>query len=156
MKNHSGFTLIELMVTLALAVILLTLAIPNFRTMILDNRLVAVANRYLADANLARSEAIKRGVAVQIVANTGGWTQGWSVKLASAGTVIKVADPLKDNVTLTVNGGGAVTPFTFNADGSSTATATLDVCDSNRAGERGRQISIALSGRVGTNAYTCP
>jgi type IV fimbrial biogenesis protein FimT len=153
MKNHSGFTLIELMVTVALAAILVTLAIPSFRTMVLDNRLVTAANAFVADANLARSEAIKRGTTVSIVANAGGWTNGWAVKLGVAGTTLKVADALKDTVTATAAGG--VSTFTFSPDGSSSATDTLHVCD-GRTGEAGKAISIELSGRVGTDGYTCP
>ncbi|MEJ2346914.1 MAG: GspH/FimT family pseudopilin [Gammaproteobacteria bacterium] len=153
MKNHFGFTLIELMVTVALAAILLTLAIPSFRTMVLNNRLVTAANAFVADASLARSEAIKRGTTVSIVANAGGWTNGWTVKLGVGGTTLKVADALKDTVTATAAGG--VTIFTFSPDGSSSAQDKLDVCD-GRTGETGQEISIDFSGRVGTSSVGCP
>ncbi len=154
MRNQSGFTMIELMVTLLIAVILTTIAIPSFRSMILDNRIVTASNRFLADANLARSEAIKRGTSVEIAPNstTSGWTGGWKVRLPSGGTVIKVADPLTDNVTIT----GATAAITFGSNGAASAQETLSVCDSNRNGEHGKQIDIALSGRVGTSDTTCP
>lgn len=153
MKNDSGFTLIELMVTLALAVILLTLAIPNLRTMIQNNRLVTAANSLVGDINLARSEAIKRGESVRIVANAGGWNKGWTVEVAGSGTDIKVAGAIKDNVTITAAGG--VTTITYGSNGAASAADTFSVCD-DRTNETGKQISIALTGRVATNSYTCP
>ncbi|MCC7464215.1 MAG: GspH/FimT family pseudopilin [Gammaproteobacteria bacterium] len=55
-----GFTLIELMVVLALAAIMLGLAVPNMRQFILNNRLTSGANDLLRAVNQARSEAIKR------------------------------------------------------------------------------------------------
>lgn len=59
--RQSGFTLIELMVTLAVAAILLTVAVPSFWAIIQDNRLTAQTNDFVTDLHLARTEAITRG-----------------------------------------------------------------------------------------------
>ncbi|UCH54408.1 MAG: GspH/FimT family pseudopilin, partial [Pseudomonadota bacterium] len=56
-----GFTLIELIVTIAIVGILLAWAIPNFRTLIMNQRLATSANDFIADTSFARSEAVKRG-----------------------------------------------------------------------------------------------
>lgn len=74
-----GFTLIELMVTIAIAAILLGIAIPNFSAIVVQNRLTANANEFITALNMARSEAIKRGQHV-VVRKTGtNWENGWQV-----------------------------------------------------------------------------
>ena len=60
----SGFTLIELMVAIAVAAILITLATPSFRLLIQNNRISGAANDFVSVFNLARAEAIKRGAVV--------------------------------------------------------------------------------------------
>lgn len=86
-----GFTLIELMVTLAVAAIVLTVAVPSFRDLIRHNRLATQANQLVSALNLARSEAIKRGVRVTVCktddldavepscSTTANWEQGFIV-----------------------------------------------------------------------------
>ena len=48
MNRRSGFTLIELMITLAVAAIVLTVGIPSFREMMRENRLATQTNEFLA------------------------------------------------------------------------------------------------------------
>lgn len=78
-EYSSGFTLIELMVTVSIAAILLGVAIPNFTSIIASNRLTTSANELVTALNLARSEAVKRGQQV-VVRKTGtNWENGWQV-----------------------------------------------------------------------------
>lgn len=88
MANWNGFTLIELMVTIAIAAILLTVGVPSFVSTVQNNRMVASLNDLVTDLNLARSEAVTRGVRVTAcrssdgqTCNTGNgdWSQGWIV-----------------------------------------------------------------------------
>jgi len=61
-KSHdSGFTLIEMIVTVAIVAILSSLAAPNFRGMLENNRATVEANELVSGLLLARSEALKRG-----------------------------------------------------------------------------------------------
>jgi len=88
-RVHVGVTVIELMVTLAIAVVMLTVAVPGFTSFIADNRRAGQANQVVGMLNMARSEAIKRGVRVTICKTsdpyasspvcvpTATWGQGW-------------------------------------------------------------------------------
>lgn len=60
MLRHQGFTLIELMVTVIVMAIILTVAIPSFEATINANRLTGAANEMLASLQVARLEAIRR------------------------------------------------------------------------------------------------
>lgn len=67
---NSGFTLLELMVTIGVAGVLAAVAIPNMRDFIRNNRLTAAANDMLHSTQVARSEAIKRQQNVVVCASS--------------------------------------------------------------------------------------
>lgn len=83
----AGFTLIELMVVLAVLAILQTQAAPAFSGVVASVRLTAAVNSLLSSLLLARSEAIKRNSRVVLCKSAtgdactpvGGWEQGWIV-----------------------------------------------------------------------------
>lgn len=91
MKTHSpvfirarskGFSLIELMVVLSIAAILISIGVPSFQTLIQNQRMTTTVNDFLAAINLTRSEALQRGVRVDMVpadAASVDWTKGWTV-----------------------------------------------------------------------------
>ncbi|WP_147653237.1 GspH/FimT family pseudopilin [Vulcaniibacterium gelatinicum] len=58
-RHERGFTLVELMITLAVAAIILALAVPGFQAVINGNRLTAAANELLAALQTARIEAVR-------------------------------------------------------------------------------------------------
>ncbi|NOY67755.1 MAG: prepilin-type N-terminal cleavage/methylation domain-containing protein [Gammaproteobacteria bacterium] len=69
-NNQSGFTLIEVMMVIVLGSIIITLAIPGFRSFIQNNRIVTQTNGLVTSLILARSEAIKRGTRVSVCASS--------------------------------------------------------------------------------------
>ena len=88
---QNGFTLVELIVTLAIAAILMTQVVPSFQESIKDSYLTTETNKLVADVNLARSEAIKRGINVVVCSSANSnagtptcndstdWSTGWLV-----------------------------------------------------------------------------
>jgi type IV fimbrial biogenesis protein FimT len=87
--KHSGFTLIELIVTVSIAAILLSMAIPSFIGTIASNRLTTNDNELVTALNIARSEAIKRGVQITLKrkgTTSQAWEEGWDVFVDIAGT----------------------------------------------------------------------
>ena len=64
MRHTAGFTLWELLCTLSIAAILVGLAVPSFRTVVLDSRRTADVNEFVLAVQMARMEAIKRGETV--------------------------------------------------------------------------------------------
>lgn len=106
-----GFTLIEIMLTLAVLAILVTLAVPAFQALILSQRTKTAANDAYYALLYARSEAIKANAQVQVEARGADFSAGWEVK--RAGAVLMSQGPLP---ALSVTG-PASTTLTYNADG---------------------------------------
>lgn len=83
----AGLTLLELLLTVAVGAVLLTLGVPGFRHLILEARMTAAVNTMVHDLHLARQVANLRGETVTLcpAATTGGcpksgaWRDGWAV-----------------------------------------------------------------------------
>jgi type IV fimbrial biogenesis protein FimT len=69
-SRQPGFSLIELMVTLAVAAVIVGIAVPNLRSFLQNNRLSSAANDLLHAIQTARSEAIKRQQGPAVVCAT--------------------------------------------------------------------------------------
>ena len=77
----AGFTLVELMAVLAIMAILGSLGVPAFRDLLLNQRLAAASNGFVAALNLARTEAIQRSQKVHVLAlEANDWSTGWAVR----------------------------------------------------------------------------
>ena len=76
-----GFTLIELMVTIAIGTILLLVATPSLISYRRNAELTSTANTLVSSINAARGEALKRGASAMVVptANGADWNTGWLV-----------------------------------------------------------------------------
>jgi type IV fimbrial biogenesis protein FimT len=149
-------TILELMVTLSVAAIITSLAVPNVRDIIRNNRLTAAANDLLHSTNLARSEAVKRQAAVVICASAdstaeppscrdGGFTD-WIVFVDTNGNgavdgngtaadpepVIQKHGALHPSVTVRNDGAGIISYAASGfatAPGAKTPSTRVVICD---------------------------
>ena len=78
-SSDLGFTMIELLVVITIAVILATLAAPSFTTTIARNKTRSVASELYASLSRTRSEALSHNATVSLSAKAGGWNAGWSI-----------------------------------------------------------------------------
>ena len=157
-RRHFGFTLMELMVVLAIASVIMGLAVPNFRTFIRNSRLTSSANDLLGSISLARTEAIKRQLPVAVCATTdpnatppvcsGAWSQGassaWVVWVDADNDwvpdnnvnepVLQRHSALDASITLRSDNNGRIkyqlTGFASPPSGGITPTANIAMCDS--------------------------
>jgi len=111
LHKNAGFTLTELLLTVSLAGLLLSMALPSFTNLILNQDVRTGASDLQTSLLFARSEAIKRAAPVNIVPSAGNWKNGWSVQLAD-GTVLRNEAPL--NAQLAAMSGSTIT---YQSDG---------------------------------------
>lgn len=88
MAKQLGFTMVEMLVVLAVAAVLATLAAPSFNEQLARRRLEGVATDFSADLQFARTQAVDDRAAVRLVTEVGG-TQYRLIKNAGTGAVIK-------------------------------------------------------------------
>ncbi len=148
-----GFTLIELMVTVAVLAILMAVATPSFTDILVSMRMRAAAYDLVGDLVLARSEALKRGTNVTITPAATGWTGGWTVTSAVVG-----ADPVSKRNAV---GSGVVfasSPNTVVFDKNGRIADAVNVIRFSLAqgGTNKRCISLDPSGRPKSSNTACP
>jgi type IV fimbrial biogenesis protein FimT len=167
MKKYRGFTIIELLITLALLSIIVAFAVPAFNNIILNNRFTSYSNSLVAALALARSEAIKQNTNVSlrnIAADVNNeWGGGWEVRLTATAATIRTFEPIFNEYTL--NSAGDISEFIFDGDGRLTTggdTIQLRLAAANCGTgfsytPRDITISVTGKGRVTTPAdITCP
>jgi type IV fimbrial biogenesis protein FimT len=89
----SGFTMFELVITIAIVAILVGIALPNYREFSIGMTVNDNTNDLVGALNLARSEAVKRGRRVALIANDGNWNNGWQVVVGETQADGSVEDP---------------------------------------------------------------
>jgi len=164
MKKNSGFTLLELMATVALVGIVTAIAIPSMTTFAQNDRLTTNINTMVGHLAYARSEAVKRSqqVSLCISSNSTGctgtsWEEGWILYIDANGDGSFSEDIPSGEVILSVkqqlDGGNTLTPtnftdqVTYDYRGFTTSTGSFLLCD-NRSGDFGKTITITTTGRV--------
>lgn len=160
--SQPGFTLIELVVTLLIAAILVTISIPTMRTTIQNNRMATLTNDLIADISLARSEALKRARNVGVCMSASGtacdganWHDGRMVFVDANDSmsfdvnepILRVREAMPSN---TLTSALAPSPLIFNSRGlpaNAGAGATFALCD-DRGPTQGRAIVMTPTGQT--------
>lgn len=160
--RSDGFTMMELLIAIAVLVILGTLAVPSFIQTIQNNRISGQANELVASTQLARSEAIKRGVEVRVCSSddgascSGGFADGWIVIADpdDAAEVVRVYPPPGDSFNFNPAAGGV--SFTPNGFSEDAVEVALLVSANNCSGDNARRILVERTGRVSSQRANCP
>lgn len=178
---QQGFTLIELMATVLVAAVILTVGVPSLITFVRNNALAGAINQLSATLNYARSEAVKRDTTVCICPSSDGascgtnWAQGWIVYAegtstascsAVQGSIQTVGALSQSGMTLSSDAGSAT--IGYRPDGSliGATSTTFKLCDV-RGAQFARSLQISPGGRTlmsttpgfsldGRTALTCP
>ncbi|WP_052812842.1 GspH/FimT family pseudopilin [Desulfonatronum thioautotrophicum] len=163
-NRESGFSIIEVLIVVAIASILTAIAIPAFNVFIGNTRVSTVTNEFVSALNLARSEAIKRGGDVHVCrssngatcATSGHWGQGWLIADEND-TPIRVREGLREPSSFAGNGTLATntnTRITFSRDGR-----VLENVDASflQVQSKGRSMCIRINsaGRVRSESGAC-
>ena len=148
-RAAGGFTAVELMVTVAIVVVLASIAMPSFADFTVNQRLRMAAYDLVADLTFARGEAVKRNNRVTITRTASAWSGGWSITDVNGNTLR--SHPALDASVAESTG---PTSVTFGLDGhlvgSTTATFTFDDV-SSKATIPVRRVVIDPSGRPKTS-----
>jgi type IV fimbrial biogenesis protein FimT len=173
MQKTKGFTLLEVMVVLAIAAILATLAAPSLQAQIQSNTISSNVNTFMADMRFARSESIRRGGSVVMcrsddpeAANptcgsgsgpgSNGWVSGWIIfhdwnnnnEQGNGEPLLRVQGPITSMDSISEV--GSSTRFKFTATGRQglSGATSLRFGGDNYPETRQRKVCVSMSGRV--------
>lgn len=173
-RNDRGFTLIELMITLVILVILISIGVPSFTQFITSNRLTAQINELVADLSTARNLAASSSRTANLcIANSSttcagsgsDWATGRIIwvdynsngALDAGSEIFKYVPALDGGVTLTASGLPSSSSIAFQPYGGLTGSGSglLTLCASGDT--NGREVTLSYTGRVLAKRITnCP
>jgi len=118
---QAGFTLIEMLIGIAIIALLMLAALPNFRIWMQNTQIRTASEGILNGLQFARAEAVRRNANVELEMVD---VSGWNAKLASTSAIIqtRTSGEGSGNATVTVKPDGA-TKTTFNGLGRQVANA---------------------------------
>jgi len=169
MKLKSGFTLIELMITVSIVAFMLLVAIPSFRAMLQNNRAAKLSNELSAAFRLARTEAVKRAASVSVCASANAaqtacgtnWNNGWIVfnDPDADGVIADSADRIKIHEAVFESGSitSANSRVTYNNLGFvTTGAGDFSIAPTGCTANNARTVNLAASGRSRVSPANCP
>lgn len=171
--KNKGFTLIEGMVTIAVASILAAMSIPSYNNLMMRNEVSSLSNELNSALRLAQNEAVRRGGKVTLVPRTSSeqkWLGGWDIfeDLAHLGVKNTNEELIRthslNTLKSTINTDGDVfsSYIIFLPDGTARGnmgtTGSFTVCPSNGKKDMAYTIDIERSGNISgyKGALRCP
>lgn len=167
----TGFTLLEMMVVIAVLAIVMSIAVPSFQGVARNSRTSSVANELLSALILARSEAVRRGKTVMVCrsdtsavppsCNGTSWTDGWLVFVGTgAGSGDEaVANHIKvgqiKSAGIQIDAPADETGFSANGASTAAGTFTISPACVSGDGNKNRILEISPAGRVSITTGDC-
>ncbi|WP_148864788.1 GspH/FimT family pseudopilin [Marinobacter fonticola] len=161
--KNGGFTLIELMIVIALVAIVATMALPSFTQVLASNRVSSTTNSVIGILNFARGEAVKRARTVNVRPADGAdwdsgvllWVDADSDSTFDAAEEVRRSEPMPGNIGMAASGSLLAMGFRGNgylASGSTTEFI-LRICSPDTT--QGSAVSVGFSGRIRSNDVNC-
>lgn len=145
-SGSRGFTIVELMIVIALISVVATVGVPNFMTFIENNRVTTATNSYVGTLNYARSQATREGRNVQVQAREeDDWAQGIEAMLDN--DTLRVSEAVAGSIQVSGE------EVTFRGNGMATGAAEFQICTED--GGYGRRININEGGQIRTREADC-
>ena len=166
-KAGNGYTLIELLATLAIGTFLLSVAVPSISALNQTDRQTDVANTFIATLNTARSEAINRNARLSVCQSengyecgTSGWDKGWLLFTDSGvpgevdedDTVLHFSESLPDDIHLTST--NFENYISYFSDGTTNDSGSFKLCNSSNQSSA-KNICVSYAGRPTISAKAC-
>lgn len=154
-----GFTLIELMVTLLVLSLLIVVAVPAFRAMMLNNRLIASSDSLVNYLNHARNTSLNDAMNVMVCpigalnSTTCGnnWTSGWIVVAQPSGKTAVLLKSQQNPAASPVTISSSAASVTFDPHGLAVSQSNFKFCDT-RGGQFARSVMVLATGYVQSGA----
>lgn len=176
-RHVRGFTLVELMITVTIAVVLIMIAVPSFKTITLSNKLTTTVNDLVGAINSARMEAVKRNTNTQFCSNSASANTtdplGSACQPQDIGAVYVLTTPQPTQVlagtpgiTAPIQLNGDLTALRFTAQGLAQKVGTsapysdvvADICTSQMSTNNHRVITMTAGSILVTTTTSgaCP
>jgi type IV fimbrial biogenesis protein FimT len=151
LRVERGFTLVEVMIVVAILAVVAAIGAPEFSRFIADQRLRATATDLVASLLVARSEAIKRNADVTLARSASGWPGGWTV--AAGGTEVDRRDLPSGKL----DSPSSATNVVFQSTGRPTTAFALELRDAHYGTAiTPRCVRVGLDGRPAQSRGSCP
>ena len=149
LRSHSkAFTLLELLVTIAVVAIVTAVAAPSFTNIVERQRVSGVSYALRSSIEFARSEAIKRNTVISVSRVGDSWNNGWQV---AEGATILESSPAHTAVNIS----SAVTSLQFDGSGRAGTASTFGIKASSGNSDSTFCLRTNLNGQVRGNKGSC-
>lgn len=160
--GQRGFSLVELLVTIAILTIIVSLGVPLYSQFTRDSAISGATSELVALVGEARSRAVaeREGIVVSRLlddADDGDWSGGWDSSRVADGERLQLVDRggARGNMIAVIEVND-VNSVTFDREGRATPALEFQVCRINDPGQRGRTIEVSAIGRVSITGFDCP